>query len=226
MAKPKTASRKPFSIVRFLQPRIGAMPPVRLAYGQVVLRPPVDGDWREWSSLRSCSRKFLKPWEPSWSRDALSRTAFRRRLRGWGRDWNDDRSYAFFIFHAENDSLLGGITFNNLRRGIVQTASLGYWIGQPHAGQGHMTEAMQAVLRYGFDHLNLHRIEAACVTDNDASRRVLEKTGFRREGLALKYLRIDGRWRDHYTFPVLREDLEGSADAADGGDGEDDSEGD
>jgi ribosomal-protein-alanine N-acetyltransferase len=222
MAKEKPPRRKPFSIVRFLQPRAGAMPPVRLAYGQVVLRPPVEGDWREWSSLRSRSRKFLKPWEPAWGRDALTRAAFRRRLRNYARDWNDDRSYAFFIFHAENGALLGGITFNNLRRGIIQTASLGYWVGQLHAGRGHMTEAMQAVLRYGFDHLDLHRIEAACVTDNDASRRVLEKTGFRREGLARKYLRIDGRWRDHYTFAILREDMEDETDGGDEGGGEGD----
>jgi len=213
MAEKKSALRTPFSIVRFLQPRIGTMPPVRLAYGQMVLRPPVESDWQEWSSLRSSSSEFLKPWEPSWTPDTLTRTAFRRRLRGYARDWNRDRGYAFFIFHAENGGLLGGVTFNNVRRGIVQASSLGYWIGQYHVGQGHMTEAMQAVLRYGFAHLNLHRIEAACVTDNEASRRVLEKSGFRREGMARKYLRINGHWRDHYTFAILLDDLEAAADA-------------
>ena len=206
MAEEKTAHRTPFSIVRFLQPRIGAMPPVRLAYGRVVLRPPVESDWREWSSLRSRSRGFLKPWEPTWGDDTLTRTAFRRRLRGYARDWTADRGYAFFIFHAENGRFLGGVTFSNVRRGIVQTSSLGYWIGQPHAGRGHMTDAMQAVLRYGFDHLDLHRIEAACVTDNTASWRVLEKSGFRREGLARKCLRINGRWRDHVLLALLDSD--------------------
>jgi len=218
MAEKKTVHRSSFSIVRFLQPKIGAMPPVRLAYGQVVLRSPVESDWQEWLSLRSHSREFLKPWEPTWGPDVLTRTAWRRRLRGYARDWTNDRGYAFFVFHAENGRLLGGVTFNNVRRGIVQTSSLGYWIGQPHAGQGYMTDAMQAVLRYGFDHLNLHRIEAACVTDNDASRRVLEKSGFRREGLARKYLRIDGHWRDHHTFAILREDIEGARGKATAGD--------
>ena len=183
------------------------MPPVRLAYGQMVLRPPVESDWQEWSSLRSSSSEFLKPWEPDWAPDTLTRIAFRRRLRGYARDWNRDRGYAFFIFHAENGGLLGGVTFNNVRRGIVQTSSLSYWIGQCHVGQGHMTEAMQAALRYGFDYLNLHRIEAACVTNNEASRRLLEKSGFRREGMARKYLRINGHWRDHYTFAILLDDL-------------------
>ena len=213
MGEKKSTRRTPFSIVRFLQPRIGAMPPVCLAYGKMVLRPPVESDWQEWSSLRSSSSEFLKPWEPSWAPDTLTRIAFRRRLRGYARDWNRDRGYAFFIFHAENGELLGGITFNNVRRGIVQASSLGYWIGQCHVGQGYMTEAMQAVLRYGFDHLSLHRIEAACVTDNEASRRVLEKSGFRREGMAIKYLCINGHWRDHYTFAILLDDLEARVNA-------------
>ena len=188
------------------------MPPVCLAYGKMVLRPPVESDWQEWSSVRSSSSEFLKPLEPSWAPDTLTRTAFLRRLRGYARDWNRDRGYAFFIFHAENGELLGGVNFNNVRRGTVQASSLSYWIGQCYVGQGHMTEAMQAILRYGFDHLHLHRIEAACVTDNEASRRVLEKSGFRREGMAIKYLCINGHWRDHYTFAILLDDLEAGID--------------
>ena len=105
-----------------------------------------------------------------------------------------------------DDALLGGITFSNVRRGVAQSASLGYWIGAPHAHQGYMTEALSAVLDFAFDHLALHRVEAACLPDNEASQGLLLKIGFQDEGYARQYLRINGRWQDHRLFALLKGD--------------------
>ena len=134
--------------------------------------------------LRAASRQHLQPWEPQWADDELSRTAFRRRLRLYARDLAEDHGYAFFIFRARDQVLLGGLTLSNVRRGVSQTASLGYWIGAGHTRAGYMTEAVRAVVPFAFDQLRLHRLEAACLPHNRASMRVLEKAGFHREGFA------------------------------------------
>jgi ribosomal-protein-alanine N-acetyltransferase len=180
---------------------------LRLERGRVYLRYPVMRDWRAWSALRAESQAFLTPWEPTWSHDALSRGAFRRRLRMYKSEMRQGVTYSFLIFRAADDVLLGGITLSNLRRGVAQTATLGYWIGLPHARQGYMSEALLAVLEFAFQRLGLHRVEAACLPTNEASRRLLLKSGFREEGYARQYLRINGRWQDHQLFAVLRGDV-------------------
>ena len=99
----------------------------------------------------------------------------------------------------------GGITLRNILRGVAQTGTLGYWIGEPHARRGYTLEAVDALARFAFGRLGLHRLEAACCPDNDASRRLLLKAGFELEGRARGYLKIDGRWRDHLLFGKVRE---------------------
>ena len=172
------------------------------------LRPPRRRDWHPWAELRGLSREFLVPWEPAWASDALSRAAFRRRLQRQAEDWQRDLGYAFFIFRRSDDALVGGINVNNVRRGVAQMASLGYWIGKPHARQGYMSEAIRLVLGFAFEQLGLHRCEAACLIANRASQSVLRGAGFREEGLAKRYLRINGEWQDHLLFALLREDAE------------------
>jgi [ribosomal protein S5]-alanine N-acetyltransferase len=181
-------------------------PPLRLPGERLHLRPPLRGDWPEWAELRAESREFLKPWEPSWTSDALSRSGFRRRLARYALDWRDDEGYSFFIYRTADDRLLGGIGLSNLRRGVAETASLGYWIGRPHARQGYMAEAIGLTLGYGFERLGLHRIEAACLPSNAPSRSLLAKMGFREEGYAKRYLCIDGRWQDHVLYALLSEE--------------------
>ena len=178
-----------------------------LEHGRVRLRPPRAGDWRAWARLREDSRDFLVPWEPSWPYDALSRAAFRRRLTQYRQEMRQDTGYAFLIFRREDGRLVGGVSMSNIRRGVAQSASLGYWMGRPYARQGYMTEALEAVLDFSFDHLGLHRIEAACLPSNHASRGLLAKVGFREEGYAREYLRINGIWQDHVLFAVLRGDV-------------------
>jgi len=179
---------------------------------RVILRPPRVDDFDQWAALRAESRKFLQPWEPAWAEDELTMPAYRRRLRGYWRDSRDGLALPLFIFDRDSHALLGGINMSNIRRGVAQTASIGYWIGERHARQGFMTDAVKALLRHAFEEMKLHRLEAACIPENEASHRLLERCGFAREGFARQYLRINGRWRDHLLYAILREDWTGKED--------------
>ena len=171
----------------------------------VYLRQPEPRDFQEWSDLREGSRAYLTPWEPTWAADETSRGSYRYKLRRYVEDARDDRAHALFVFRESDSALVGGVTLSNVRRGVSQAASLGYWAGERYAGRGYITAAVRAVVRYGFDDLDLHRIEAACQPDNFASRRVLEKAGFAQEGAARAYLKINGQWRDHLLFGIVNE---------------------
>ena len=174
---------------------------------RLYMRPPEVSDHAAWAELRGASRAFLEPWSPEWTEDELTMAAWRRRLRGYWRGMRDGSMLPLLLFHADSHALLGALTLGNIRRGNVQSANLGYWIGAPHARQGYMTEAVRAAVRHAFAGLRLHRVEAACIPDNIPSRRLLVSCGFREEGLARQYLRINGRWRDHVLYALLREDL-------------------
>ena len=171
------------------------------------LRPAAAGDFSAWAQLRAESRAFLTPWEPTWPEDDLTRAAFRRRLRRQVEDMTRDESFAFLIFDAATDALIGGLTLGGIRRGVAQAATLGYWMGARHAGRGRMTRAVAAATRYGFSTLRLHRIEAACLEENIASMTLLERNGFKREGFARAYLLIDGNWQDHLLFGLVDQDF-------------------
>jgi [ribosomal protein S5]-alanine N-acetyltransferase len=194
-------------MIRLALPRFYMPRGTRLEGRRVYLRPPRHRDWRAWSELRAASRSFLVPWEPTWQRDALGHAAYRRRLRMMAFEWRDDAGYSFLILRRNDDVLIGGVTLSHLRRGVSQTASLGYWVGAAFARQGHMTEALGLMLPFAFDRLGLHRVEAACLPHNVASRGLLTKLGFREEGYAREYLKIDGAWQDHVLYGLLRPDL-------------------
>lgn len=172
----------------------------------VFMRAPAIGDHASWAELRASSREFLTPWEPFWSQDDLSRGAFKRRLRRYQRDIRDDRAYPFFIFRSVDRQIVGGVTISNIRRAVAQTCSIGYWVGEPFAGQGHMSAAVRALVPFVFGHLGLHRIEAACLPHNEPSIGLLTKMGFEREGYARRYLKINGKWQDHILFARLVDD--------------------
>ena len=172
----------------------------------VLLRAPQMSDHEEWAALREESRDFLTPWEPIWPADDLTRAAFRRRLKRYEEDQRSDQSYALLVFGTEKNALVGGITLANVRRGVAQAGSIGYWVGARYARRGLMTAAMRALIPYAFDSLRLHRLEAACIPTNAASIALLEKTGFQREGFAREYLCINGVWADHLLYARLRGD--------------------
>jgi ribosomal-protein-alanine N-acetyltransferase len=194
-------------MIRFALARYHAPRGSRLDGPQLYLRTPLSRDWGAWAELREKSRAFLTPWEPTWSPDALSRAAFRRRLRLAATEWIEDSGYAFLVFRRTDDALLGGVNLSNVRRGVAQSANLGYWIGEPYAHQGYMTEALRTLFPFAFERLALHRIEAACLPHNLASRGLLQKVGFREEGYARQYLRINGSWQDHVLYALLRSDV-------------------
>jgi [ribosomal protein S5]-alanine N-acetyltransferase len=173
----------------------------------VTLRAPYSGDFAEWAALRETSRVFLMPWEPVWPVDDLTRSAFRRRLKRYAEDQRGDLAYAFLIFRSDDNVMVGGLTLANIRRGVAQAGSIGYWIGAPFAGKGYMTAAVRALIPYSFTTLRLHRLEAACIPDNTASVRLLEKNGFKREGYARGYLCINGIWQDHLLYARLKDDI-------------------
>jgi [ribosomal protein S5]-alanine N-acetyltransferase len=173
---------------------------------RVILRQPQMSDHPEWATLRQKSREFLEPWEPIWPADDLTRAAFRRRLKRYAEDQRCDLAYSFFIFRKIDGLLVGGITLSNVRRGVAQAGSIGYWMGEPYARQGLMSMALRALIPFGFATLRLHRLEAACITTNVASIRLLEKSGFQREGYARQYLCINGMWQDHLLYARIKDD--------------------
>jgi ribosomal-protein-alanine N-acetyltransferase len=181
---------------------------------RMTLRPPVHSDFRAWSQLRARSRDHLKPWEPTWADDHLSRKAFTNRVYWAQRSVSGGTALPLFLIRREDQQLLGAITLDNIRRGPAQAGTLGYWTGEPHARQGYMREAILALVHHAFTRLDLSRIEAACLPENSASRGLLETSGFKYEGVAQSYLQIDGRWRTHVLYAALRSDRRGKTSAS------------
>lgn len=188
--------------------RFSTEPPTRplIRTPNLSLRAPVATDYAAWAVLRMESREFLTPWEPVWNEDDLTRTSFRLRVKRAAREIATDEAYSLFIFEQRSDMLIGGLTLGLVRRGVAQACTLGYWMGQRHAGKGHMSEAVRGALRFAFGELALHRVEAACLANNEPSRRLLERIGFQHEGLARAYLRINGTWTDHLLYAALSSD--------------------
>ncbi|CAM5534794.1 GNAT family N-acetyltransferase [Frigidibacter mobilis] len=185
---------------------------VRIDTERMVLRLPAHSDFRDWSGLRAQSAGFLAPWEPIWAEDHLGRRAFTHRVYWAARAELQGTALPLFLIRREDNALLGAITLDNIRRGPAQSGTLGYWMGQPYARRGYMREAIRAVVHHGFTELDLSRIEAACLPENMASRGVLEKSGFKYEGVAQSYLQINGRWRNHVLYSNLRSDRRGRTD--------------
>lgn len=182
---------------------------LRIETERMCLRVPQHSDFHAWAALRNASIDFLTPWEPTWSADHLTRKAFTNRVYWARRALNGGTAVPLFLVRRVDNTLLGAITLDNIRRGPAQAGTLGYWIGAPHARMGFMREAIEAVVHHGFTGLGLSRVEAACLPENAASRGVLEKSGFKYEGVAQSYLQINGRWRNHVLYANLRNDRRG-----------------
>lgn len=186
---------------------------LRIETERMGLRQPAMSDFRDWAHLRRTSESFLAQWEPSWAEDHLSRKGFTNRVYWAQRSISGGTALPLFLVRRKDDRLLGAITLDNIRRGPSQSGTLGYWIGEAHARQGYMREAIEAVVHHAWDRLDLSRIEAACLPSNAASRGLLEKSGFKYEGVAQSYLQIAGRWRTHVVYASLRHDRRGRSDA-------------
>lgn len=185
---------------------------LRIETERLTLRQPEMGDFLNWTSLRAGSIDFLSPWEPAWASDHLSRKGFSNRVYWAQRAIASGSAVPLFLIRREDHELLGAITLDHIRRGPAQSGTLGYWVGRPHARQGYMQEAIAGMVHHAYDRLDLSRIEAACLPENHASRGLLEKCGFKYEGVAQSYLQINGRWRTHVLYAALRPDRRGRTD--------------
>ena len=192
---------------------LGLKRKIRIETERLTLRPPIHSDFRAWTALRVKSRDFLTPWEPSWADDHLTRKAFTNRVYWAQRSVNGGSALPLFLIRRRDEVLLGAITLDNIRRGPAQAGTLGYWTGEPFIRDGYMREAVDAVVHHAFTRMDLSRIEAACLPENTASRALLERTGFKYEGVAQSYLQIAGRWRTHVLYASLRKDRRGKTDA-------------
>lgn len=190
------------SMFRFLSRQSGA---VRITGERHILRMPQFSDFGAWRALRRESKAFLQPWEPTWNAEDLTERSFRTRINRYEREYSAGSAIALFIFDLDEE-LLGGITIGNIRRGAAQSCMIGYWMGERFAGHGHMKAALKLTVHHIFDRLQLHRIEAACIPENERSIGLLESQGFRREGYLREYLKIDGKWRDHIMLSRLSSD--------------------
>ena len=185
----------------------------RIETARLTLRQPQRPDFDAWARLREESAAFLTPWEPRWAPDHLTRRSFANRVYWANRVVAAGTALPLFLIRREDGELLGAITLDNIRRGPAQSGTLGYWIGEAFARQGYMREAIEAVVHHAFERLDLSRLEAACLPENAASRGVLEKCGFKYEGVAQSYLQIAGRWRTHVLYAALRADRRGRTQA-------------
>jgi ribosomal-protein-alanine N-acetyltransferase len=181
----------------------------RIETERLTLRLPVHGDWRDWAGLREASAAHLTPWEPVWAHDHLTRKAFTNRVYWAMRAESQGTALPLLLVRREDAALIGAVTLDNIRRGPVQAGTIGYWIGAPYARKGYMREAVTALVHHAFTALDLSRLESACLPENAASRGVLEKCGFKYEGVAQSYLQINGRWRNHVLYANLRHDRRG-----------------
>ena len=184
-----------------------------LQSARILLRPPHASDHGQWRALRKASRAFLQPWEPKWPDDEFTAAAWRERMRRYQREASLGSGQAWFLF-LEDGTLAGGIALGNIRRGVAQNGQIGYWMGAEHAGKGLMDEALELIVPHAFSTLGLHRLEAACIPGNTRSMRLLEKAGFEREGLMRSYLKIGGRWQDHYLYARIRGTHQGNGNQA------------
>ncbi|MDB6453389.1 GNAT family N-acetyltransferase [Falsirhodobacter sp. 20TX0035] len=188
----------------------------RIETERLTLRLPQHSDYTAWASLRARSAEFLQPWDPIWSPDHLTRRAFSNRVTWSARSIADGSAMPMVLIRREDETLVGAITLDNIRRGPAQSGTLGYWMGQPFARQGYMREGLLGLTHFAFNNLDLSRLEAACLPENAASRGVLERCGFKYEGVAQSYLQIAGRWRNHVLYAALRHDRRGRTGAGAG----------
>ena len=175
------------------------------------LRLPRVKDFENWVVLRRNSERFLSQWEPERDKSFYALSLFKSRVKWANKNFKEKKVIHAFIFGKENESLMGAITIDNVRRGAAKSGSIGYWLGEPYVKNGYMNEVVRALTYYVFKNFDLSRIEAATLPENHSSRNLLEKTGFKYEGVAQSYLQIAGRWRNHIIYSLLHEDRRGKA---------------
>jgi [ribosomal protein S5]-alanine N-acetyltransferase len=182
---------------------------IRLEAPPTAIRPTAPDDAPSQLALRLSNRGHTGPWDPVRDESFYTEAGQRLELDLDQRSWAAGSAYAFAVLDTEpGDRLIGRVALSNVVRGPWQNATLGYWIDKDALGRGHATRAVQLVLRFAFEHAGLHRVQPAIIPRNVRSVRVAEKVGFRLEGRALRYLKINGLWEDHDVYALTVEDWE------------------
>ncbi len=191
-------------------PSIGSQlpSPLRLYGRRVTLRPLTPPDFPEWSEVRRRNDAWLTPWEPRRPPiqldPTLSRDAFNARCAARDRDALAGVAYGFGVFLDQR--LTGEVNLNSVLRGAMQSGTVGYWVDRARAGQGLIAESVVVQASFAFEQLDLHRLEICIVPRNHNSRRVMEKLAIREEGIALRFLEINGVWEDHVRYGITVEE--------------------
>jgi len=187
---------------------LGERIPTQLRGRRVVLRPLSGGDFEGWREVRQRNRGWLLKWEPrpppGAPDDTESRPAFVARCGAREREWQMGSGYGFGIF--VEGMFAGELNLSGVQRGPFQNAYVGYWIDEAQAGNGYVPESLVVAARFAFEELGLHRLQVAIIPRNRASRRVAEKLNLREEGIAHRYLAINGVWEDHIRYALTAED--------------------
>lgn len=200
-----SALRHPASALR-------RQPQPRVRGRRVMLRPLVAADFDAWREVRVHNEDWLVPWEPrrpaSLPDPTRDRQAYEARCAARDRERATDHAYPFgvFIDAGSGPQLIGEVNLNNVIRGALQSATVGYWVDRRHAGNSYVAEAVVAAMRFAFEQVSLHRLEICIVPRNANSRRVMEKLDVREEGVALRYLEINGTWEDHVRYGITVEE--------------------
>jgi [ribosomal protein S5]-alanine N-acetyltransferase len=179
----------------------------RLHDGNTAIRPMEAADLPALVEARIRNREFLTEWEPTRDESFFTPAGQARELALDDAAWRTSTAFPFAILDAgERDRLIGRVALANVVRGVWQNATLGYWVSADAGSRGHATAAVRLVLAFAFEVAGLHRVQPAIMPRNARSRRVVEKCGFRHEGVALRYLKINGVWEDHDLFAMTSED--------------------
>ncbi|WP_289139075.1 GNAT family N-acetyltransferase [uncultured Brevibacillus sp.] len=172
----------------------------------IYLRPLCEQDAAELLALRLRNQDFLAPFEPIRPPSHLTLEGQQQQVAQAIQDFENGTGFAFGVFLSEKEEMIGRVALSNVVHGAWQNATLGYFMDQSCNGRGYTTSAVGLALQFAFTTANLHRVQAAVMPRNLGSIRVLEKNGFRYEGLSLRYLQIYGKWEDHNMYAITTED--------------------
>ena len=176
---------------------------------RLILRYPIEKDRTEYMSLRRASAEFHQPWEPNPPKERVDPNGLDLFDRVW-QSCDTERRKGLLVVRKIDKMIIGAFNMNEIVRGVFQSCYLGYWIGTFFSRQGYMTEALALGLRFAFLQLKLHRVEANIIPRNVASKALVQRLGFRKEGLFKRYLRIAGNWEDHERWALTFEEYEPS----------------
>ena len=202
----KTKSFKGNRLKKIAYALKGYFPHNYIESSRIIIRHPKRRDWRAWVNLRKESHKFLQKWEPYWDIKQCNKSGYMRQLKTQRTKAAYDQAYSFLCFKKDSKVLLGGLNISNIQRGVIQTCNIGYWLGEKNIGNGYMEESIKAIIPYIYEQLKIHRIQAFTLENNIASRKLIEKVNFKKEGVLREAMKINNEWRDHVIYSLLLDD--------------------